>query len=109
MGRIFATGKQRVTQVDYIAVSFHGIDGPLDGRTIFARGYHGLLFNVLRQHNSATANWLHKHHSPKPFSTLPYYSKEGHLAGLRYALLTDDATEAFSLAWQRVASQLILE
>lgn len=96
--------------MDYIAVSFQGIDGPLDGRQIFARGYHGLLFTVLKQANPSAATRLHKHSSPKPFSTLPYYSSEGYLAGLRYSLLTEEATAVMYSAWlQAVNSGQVFE
>ncbi|RMD47961.1 MAG: CRISPR system precrRNA processing endoribonuclease RAMP protein Cas6, partial [Candidatus Thermofonsia bacterium] len=86
-------------------MNFQGRDGPLDGHQIFARGYHGLLFNVLQQSDTTAATWLHKHRSPKPFSVVPYYNLDGHLTGLRYALLTEDATDIFYRAWMRVYSQ----
>lgn len=90
--------------MNYVAVSLQGVDAPLDGRQIFARGYHGLLFTILKQANPSAATWLHKHNPPKPFSTLPYYSNEGFLAGLRYSLLTEEAASLMYAAWLQAAS-----
>ena len=85
--------------MDYVAVGF---DPPLDGQQVFARGHYGLLFEVLKQDNPSTATWLHTHESPKPFSTLTYYTNDGYLAGIRYALLTDEAASIMYSAWRKV-------
>ncbi|KAA3664953.1 MAG: CRISPR system precrRNA processing endoribonuclease RAMP protein Cas6 [Chloroflexi bacterium] len=91
--------------MNYITVSFHPQNGRIAGQHITMRGLHGLLFNVLKQVNEETAAWLHKHPSPKPFSMVPYYTNDGHLAGLRYALITDAALDIMLRAWQFATHQ----
>ena len=88
--------------MQHIVVSFHSPDRPIDGRQVTARGLHGLLFHVLQQFDREAANELHTHPAPKPFSMVPYYTENGHLAGLRYAAVTEAAAALLAESWLNI-------
>lgn len=78
-----------------ITYLFIPLDEPLHGRTIYARGLHGFLFNVTGQTDRQESDWLHHHPTPRPFTLVPLYSEDGYLAGLRVSALTDRAATLF--------------
>lgn len=78
-----------------ITYTFTPLREPLNGRSIHARGLHGLLFNITGQADRVESDWLHKHASPRPFTFVPLYNDVGHLAGLRLSALTDRAATLF--------------
>lgn len=90
----------------YIAVRFAPDEQPIDAEQVTMRGLHGLLFGVvLEEKDPQRAQWLHTHQSPKPFSMAPYFVMEndrGYLAGVRYAVLTEDAASFIFEAWRRL-------
>ncbi len=79
----------------HITFTFAPIREPINGRFVTARGIHGMLFNILAQADREESNWLHKHGAPRPFSFVPLYSDEGHLAGMRLAAITERAATLF--------------
>ncbi len=79
----------------HIIFTFAPIREPINGRFVTARGIHGMLFNILAQADREESNWLHKHGAPRPFSFVPLYSDEGHLAGMRLAAITERAATLF--------------
>ena len=74
--------------------------GPLHGRTVTARGLHGLLFRALKEADPRETDWLHDHPAPKPFSLAPLYSGGGLLLGLRLGAVDDRAADLFRRALQ---------
>lgn len=84
----------------HVIAGFKGQRGSLDGRQVTARGLHGCLFSVLQAFDMHSANWLHGHDSPKPYSIAPIYAPEGHLLGLRMAALTERTAELLVRGWQ---------
>jgi len=79
-----------------ITLTFTPIRQPIDGRSVTARGLHGMLFNILAQTDRPESDWLHKHGSPRPFSFVPLYTDDGTLVGLRLAAITERAASLFS-------------
>lgn len=71
------------------------IDEPLNGRDIYAKSLHGLLFNITGQADRQESDWLHASPSPRPFSLVPLYSEDGFLAGIRLAALSERAASLF--------------
>lgn len=85
-----------------IGVGFQGIEKPLLGQHVTARGLHGVLYHVLKQRNPQIATWLHGHDSPKPYNMTPYYDgQDGTLAGIRLHAFTEQAAEMLYQSWQR--------
>ena len=82
-----------------LTITFRPDRAPIDGQHVTASGLHGLLFHVLQQANPQAAQWLHDHAAPKPFTMAPYYTEAGHLQGLRYAALNDEAAGILHHAW----------
>lgn len=82
-----------------LTITFRPDRAPIDGQHVTASGLHGLLFHVLQQANPAAAEWLHNHAAPKPFTMAPYYTEAGHLQGLRYTALNDEAAGILHHAW----------
>ncbi len=74
-----------------ITYTFTPLHEPLNGRSIHARGLHGLLFNITGQADRQESDWLHHHPTPRPFTLVPLYGDGGHLAGIRLSALTDRA------------------
>lgn len=85
----------------HITVTFSPLNGRIDGQKITARGIHGLLFHLLRQHDVNETTWLHSHPSPKPFSLVPLYTEDGSLAGLRLAAILERAAHLFLEGWHK--------
>ncbi len=84
-----------------IGIGFQGIDGPIAGERVTARGLHGLLYNVLKQFDQRKATWLHNHRAPKPYTVAPYYdSATSSLAGVRLTALSAETTALFVPAWE---------
>lgn len=95
-----------MAELFYVAVRFAPVERPIDAEQVTMRGLHGMLFStVLEQMDPQRARWLHKHPSPKPFSMAPYFVVEGdrgYLAGMRYAVLTEEAVTFIFEAWRRL-------
>lgn len=95
-----------MSELFYVAVRFAPEGPPLDAEQVTMRGLHGLLFRtVLEQLDSQQTRWLHRHPSPKPFSMAPYFVLEdsrGYLAGVRYAVLTEEAATFLFEAWRQM-------
>lgn len=81
--------------MQHITYHFAPLDGPLDGRTIHAKGLHGLLFNITGQADREVSDWLHKHRTPRPFTLVPLYTEQGRLAGIRLSALTEETAALF--------------
>ncbi len=81
------------------SITFQPDRAPIQGQHVTASGLHGLLFHVLQQANPQTAAWLHDHAAPKPFTMAPYYTQAGHLEGLRYTALHEEAAGILYHAW----------
>ncbi len=73
----------------HITFTFAPIHEPINGRFVTALSIHGMLFNILAQADRAESDWLHQHDSPRPFSFVPLYTNEGHMAGMRLAAITE--------------------
>lgn len=87
----------------HIGLGFTGTPRPLNGRHITPRGLHGLLYHVLGETNQQTADWLHSHPAPKPYTLVPYYEDgKGVLAGLRLSALTEQSAELLLAGWEAV-------
>ena len=84
----------------HLTLTFRPIRGPLDGRTVTARGLHGMLFKALKEADPAETDWLHELPSPKPFSLAPLYTPLGMLIGLRLGVVAERAADLFGRAWQ---------
>ena len=63
--------------MQYITYSFRPLRQPLNGRYIYAKALHGLVFNITGQADPEESNWLHDHPSPRPFSLVPLYTEAG--------------------------------
>ena len=85
----------------HIMVGFEGHNGRLDGSLVTARGLHGCLYTVLKEHNANEAGWLHAHSSPKPYSMAPYYRDDGQLMGLRMAAIGERAAALLVMGWRQ--------
>lgn len=79
----------------HITLTFTPVRQPIDGRSVTARGLHGMLFNILAQADREESDWLHGHGSPRPFSFVPLYSDDGFLAGIRLAAINERAAVLF--------------
>ncbi|MEM7803270.1 MAG: CRISPR system precrRNA processing endoribonuclease RAMP protein Cas6, partial [Chloroflexota bacterium] len=87
--------------ISYITASFTPTGPPLDGQHITLKGYRGLLYTgVLEPANPRYSAWLHDHPSPKPYSMAPYYTEEGHLAGVRFAAFNEETAHILADGWQ---------
>lgn len=73
--------------------------GPLHGRTVTARGLHGMFFKGLKEADPAEATWLHDHPAPKPYSMSALYSPGGLLLGLRLGAVSDRAAALIERCW----------
>lgn len=89
-----------------LMVGFQPQHKPINGRSITARGLHGLLYNVLQKYDPDGATWLHGHSAPKPYSLAPYYSEQGHLMGIRFSTISDAASELIINSWQHAHNQV---
>lgn len=78
-----------------ITYLFTPLDRPLNGRYIYAKGLHGLLFNITRQADKEESDWLHALRGQKPFSLVPLYDGEGCLAGIRLSAIIDRVATLF--------------
>ncbi len=78
-----------------ITYLFDPLHEPLNGRFIHTKGLHGFLFNIIGQADREESDWLHKSHSPRPFTIVPLYGDEGCLVGIRLSAMTDRAANLF--------------
>ncbi len=86
-----------------IGVGFQGIEKPLLGQHVTARGLHGVLYHVLKQRSAQDAAWLHGHDAPKPYNLTPYYDgEEGTLAGIRLNVFNEQSAGILYHSWQQV-------
>lgn len=79
----------------YITFSFTPLREPLNGHSVFAKGLHGLLFNITRQADREESDWLHKHSAPRPFSLVPLFDEDDCLVGIRFTAITDRVARLF--------------
>lgn len=87
--------------ISYITASFKPINQPLDGRHITLSGYRGLLYRgVLETANPDYRQQLHDHPTPKPYSMVPYFEQNGHLAGIRYVAFNEITAHLLMDGWQ---------
>lgn len=78
-----------------ITYLFKSLGKPLNGRFIYAKSIHGLLFNITAQAGRTESDWLHNHPTPRPFATVPLYTDKGILAGVRIAAITERTANLF--------------
>ncbi len=79
----------------HITLTFTPVRQPINGRSVTARGLHGMLFNILQQADKPESDWLHQHGAPRPFSFVPLYTDDGILAGMRLAAIDERTATLF--------------
>ena len=94
-----------------LTITLTAVASPVPLTAVSGRGLSGLLYKRVLQGGrlpQREVDWLHET-SPRPYSMAPIFTN-GHLAGLRFGVLSDRALAVLQQGWQQaVTTGLLLQ